>query len=120
MLKTHDSSVDDLAPRKEHALPSRTAYIWPIPMFGFFKRRSTFRHMSDRMKINNVREMLKMRLADDPVARSSEIDPDDLDDQMVDGLPEMTVFKQVQCYLMFRCDGASDVEALKSLYEMHQ
>ena len=39
---------------------------------------------------------------------------------MVDALPEMTVFKQVQCYLMFRCNGASDLQALNSLYEMHK
>ena len=68
----------------------------------------------------NVREMLKLRLLHDPVARSSGIDPDGLDDPLVEALPEMTVFKQVQCYLMFRCGGASDLEALESLYEMHK
>jgi hypothetical protein len=89
-------------------------------MFGFLKRHSKFRRMSDRMRINNVREMLKMRLRNDPLARSSGIDPDGLDDRMIDALPEMTVFKQVQCYLMFRCSGASELQAMESLHEMHQ
>jgi hypothetical protein len=39
------------------------------------------------MRINNVREMLKMRLRNDPLARSSGIDPDGLDDRMIDALP---------------------------------
>jgi hypothetical protein len=89
-------------------------------VFGFFKQRSQFRRMSDRMRVNNVREMLKLRLSHDPVARSTGIDPDELDEPMVEGLPEMTVFKEVQCYLMFRGNGASDAEAMQSLYEMHK
>jgi hypothetical protein len=89
-------------------------------MFGFFKKHSKFRRLSDRMRINNVRQMLKMRLLSDPEARSSGLNPDELDDQLVEALPEMTVFKQVQCYLMFRWNGASDLQALNSLYEMHK
>jgi AcrR family transcriptional regulator len=92
-------------------------------MFGLFKRPKPI-PAANRERVALIRELLRKRLEDDPIARmmafATNNNAEELPNEVLLGLPEATIVDSIENYLTMKRQGMPDADIFKYLHEAYK